>query len=454
MTRPAAPVKSDRAARRVFVSGQTLDPHARDIFRSVPAIVLAAFLIVPTLHAERRRAVQKPLPPPTFSGEVVRIFQKHCQECHRPDGLAPFSLLRYAEAAKRAAMIDFMVEARKMPPWKPVDGCRELVGSRALSPREIATIKRWVNTGAAEGDARDLPPDRTFDSAWRNGPPDIDLGLDELFTPPARSDTFRCFVLSDEVESTEYFSAVDFLPVPTDSIHHAIAYVDTSGEGDRLDQSDPEPGYSCIGGPGFIPAGLLGGWFPGASPTVLPAGVAVERPAGSKIVMQVHFSPHDDVPEPADMRIGLYGSHSAPERRFQFLSVENRSFTIPAGDPAYQITASYEIPFDIHAVTIGAHMHWLGSRAVVDAHLPTGQTICLLQIDDWDLKWQGMYVFQDPVSLPAGTIVRIESTYDNSEFNPRNPSYPPHDVSYGEEASSEMSIGYLGYTLDAEKLVP
>ena len=39
-------------------------------------------------------------PAPTYHKDVVRILQEHCQDCHRPNQVAPFSLLTYEQARK------------------------------------------------------------------------------------------------------------------------------------------------------------------------------------------------------------------------------------------------------------------------------------------------------------------------------------------------------------------
>src|SRR5438132_12067113 len=52
---------------------------------------------------------------PTFSKEVVRIFQTSCQNCHNPIGVAPFSLITYSDAIKYTESIKFDVVNLKMP---------------------------------------------------------------------------------------------------------------------------------------------------------------------------------------------------------------------------------------------------------------------------------------------------------------------------------------------------
>src|ERR1700679_2353107 len=56
-------------------------------------------------------------PPPTWAHDVAPILMGHCVECHRPGQVAPFPLLAYRDAAKRARFLAKTVVARVMPPW-------------------------------------------------------------------------------------------------------------------------------------------------------------------------------------------------------------------------------------------------------------------------------------------------------------------------------------------------
>src|SRR4051812_27603675 len=78
---------------------------------------------------------------PTYHGEVVRILQKHCQDCHRPGQVAPFSLLTYEQARKRASDLATVTERRQMPPWHAsrAEG-GPFRDARVLSEAEIATL--------------------------------------------------------------------------------------------------------------------------------------------------------------------------------------------------------------------------------------------------------------------------------------------------------------------------
>src|SRR4051812_39797210 len=78
----------------------------------------------------------------TFTKDVAPIFQKSCQNCHRPGSIAPMSLLTYEEARPWARAIKQRVEARQMPPWH-VDrtvGIRQFKDDPSLTDQEIATL--------------------------------------------------------------------------------------------------------------------------------------------------------------------------------------------------------------------------------------------------------------------------------------------------------------------------
>src|SRR4030095_10281910 len=106
----------------------------------------------------------------TFSNQIVRLMQNHCQRCHHPDGHAPFSLMTYEEAYPYARAIRSAVASRRMPHGvfaaRLESGCGDVdtfEGPRRLLDSEIAMFVEWVNADAPEGNRNDLPPLMTFD---------------------------------------------------------------------------------------------------------------------------------------------------------------------------------------------------------------------------------------------------------------------------------------------------
>ena len=418
-------------------------------------VITVASVVAGASKQHAVRPVAHPVSGPTFSKEVVRVFQDHCQSCHHPGDIAPFSLMDYASAKPYATLIKVMTQTHQMPPWKPTDGCGEFTNARGLSASEIETIAKWVDNGAPEGNRADLPTPIDFSSGWTLGQPDLALSYSEKFTPAANGDTYRCFPLKTNATSNQWVSAIDVHPGDRKTVHHVIAFIDKNGDSERLDAADPGPGYTCFGGPGFSindpGAATLGGWAPGTIASRLPQQVAMALPAGARVVLQVHYHPHDANPQADSTEIGIYYAKTKPQQQLYILPLINDQFTIPPNDANYKVVAPPNGPFvsplGVHLWAIYPHMHLLGRKMNVQAETPNG-TQCLINIDDWDFNWQGMYLYKTPIALPSGTKLTATAFYDNSTDNLRNPNYPPKPVSWGEQTTDEMCIAFLAFTVD------
>ena len=129
--------------------------------RGIPALAFVMGTFVPALAGAAVPAN------PTFTRDIAPIFQAKCEACHRPESIAPMSLRTYAEARPWARSIRSRVEARQMPPWhidKTV-GIQEFKFDRSLSDDQIATIVKWVEAGAPQGDLKDMPSAVTWPSS-------------------------------------------------------------------------------------------------------------------------------------------------------------------------------------------------------------------------------------------------------------------------------------------------
>ena len=132
--------------------------------RALATVTVLSVLLVPaTIHAQVAGAAQGRV---TFTADIAPILQRSCQACHRPGSIAPMSLMTYEDARPWARSIKQNVAERKMPPWfvdKTV-GIQRFKDDRSLSDEEIATIARWVDSGAPRGNPADLPPPVTFET--------------------------------------------------------------------------------------------------------------------------------------------------------------------------------------------------------------------------------------------------------------------------------------------------
>ena len=416
-------------------------------------ILLLALAIALPLFAAKQRVVRHPRPAadtPTFSKEVVRIFQQHCQTCHRSGDIAPFPLMQYSDAKPRASLIKIMTQTRQMPPWKAAEGCGDFRDERRLTAAEIATIAKWADAGAPEGNPADLPAPRTFSDGWELGTPDLVLANNEAFTPPPHQDTYRCFTVPTNLTSDKWVRAVDTHPGDRQTVHHVLTFVDTTGDSVRLDEAEPGPGYTCFGGPGFSTTGSLGGWAPGQRALELPQNVAFRLPAGSRLVMQVHYHPHGHDTKADRTSYGVYFSSDPSPKELRFLPIINQTFTIPPNDPNYRVDGAFPfpLPFPVKIWVVAPHMHLLGRRMEVNYTPRNGEAQCLIRIDDWDFNWQGTYRYKQPIDVPAGSRLTLTAYYDNSSNNPHNPNNPPKPVSWGEATTDEMALAFVGVTIE------
>ena len=401
----------------------------------------AAVIASLSLASSRERAA--PAPTPTFNKDVAPILFRHCASCHRPGQVAPFSLLSYRDAAKRASLIAAVTARRYMPPWKPLPGYGDFADANSLTEEEIATLGKWAAAHAPEGDSRDLPPAPQFAEGWQLGPPDLILKMPHAFAiPPDGEDIYQCFVLPMNLPQGAKVRAVEVHPGNRQVLHHALLYLNNDGSAREREQDTAGVGYRCFGGPGVRTAGGLSGWVPGAAPRLLPEGVAMTVPQGSDLVMQNHYHPSGK-PETDQSELGIYFAKEPVTKTVFSIPLMHRWLSIPAGDAAYQVTTTFVAPIDLEVISVAPHMHLLGRSMRVSAALPDGRDEPMICIKDWDFNWQGRYQYREPLLLPKGTRIEIEATYDNSAGNPKNPHSPPQTVHWGENTTDEMCLAFI-----------
>jgi len=121
------------------------------------------------------------------------------------------------------------------------------------------------------------------------------------------------------------------------------------------------------------------------------------------------------------------------------LQLENDiKLDIPAGQSDFLVTDKFTLPVDVNLLAIYPHAHYLGKDIQAAATLPDGSTKELIHIPRWNLNWQAVYRYAEPVFLPKGTAVELRYVYDNSDDNPLNPNHPPVRVRAGNRSSDEM----------------
>ena len=391
--------------------------------------------------------------PVSFYKDVVPILQNRCQECHRPGEIGPMSLITYQQARPYAASIKEQVLLRTMPPWGADPHVGKFANDRSLSQREIDTLVAWSEGGAKEGSALDAPAPRNFIDGWNITKPDIELKMPHAFHVPASGDTdYQYIVFPTNFKEDTWVTMAELRPSVRAAVHHALVFVREPGNTWLRDEAEPGIPFSTKEG---LKRGDVSGkgsdlfltYTPGVLPEVWPSGQAKMIPAGSDLVLQIHYSP-TGVAVDDQTTLGLVLAKEKPERRILSLRDGTGVFEIPPGAANYEVLSTMTLRNPAVVNSLMAHMHVRGKNFEVRALWPDGRTETLLRIPKYKFNWQITYKLETPLSLPAGTVLQTIAHFDNSANNPLNPD-PKATVHFGEQSWEEMTIAFVDIAVDA-----
>jgi peroxiredoxin len=364
----------------------------------------------------------------TYAKQVSRIIQKHCQECHRPEEIGPFSLLTYDDAKKRASRIREALVEERMPPWHADPRHGKFLNDRRLPPEELDTLLAWIDSGTPKGDDKDLPPPVKFVKGWKIGEPDSVFTMEQEFKVPATGVlNYQRFTVDPGLKEDTWIQAAECRPGNRAVVHHILVYI--------LKPGTRNP-YSPDG-----TAATLAGWAPGDMPVIYPSGTARLIPANSKLLFEVHYTPNGT--EQTDRSsVGVIFAKKRPERVAETNILANLTFKIPPKEGNVKGKMVFTFPEDALVLSFMPHMHLRGTSATYVATYPDGKTETLLSVPDYDFGWQSVYRFAEPLKIPKGTKLTWSGTWDNSPDNPRNPD-PTKEVIWGLQTWDEMQNGWM-----------
>ena len=400
---------------------------------------------------------------PTFSRDVAPILQRSCQRCHQPTGIGPMSLLTYREVRPWARSIRDRVERRLMPPWHldPTVGIQGYKNDISLTPDEIDTVVRWVDTGAPEGDPADLPEPLEFPraDAWEveamlGRPPDVIVrakpytvvanGQDQWWEPEIEFEGF---------DVPRYIRAAEFkpsYPIGIKVTHHGHA---------TLRAPEPPEGEERPPSVRLVGMGIGKRW------DVLAEGIGKLLPPGPGTVrFSLHYFPvGEEVTEAAEVGVWLYPEGEVPEK----VTAGERQFYVDGTHRERLRASDILIPPHGHLVledqyvmeqpaliqSFRPHMHMRGTEMSVTALYPDGRRELFSSVNRYDHTWQIAYIYDDEAQplLPKGTVLMLRSKFDNTAANRINPD-PDQWVVFGARGVDEMSHAWIGITYldDAE----
>ena len=401
----------------------------------------------------------------TFNKDVLPILQRNCQACHRPGQVAPMSFLTYQSTRPWAKAMKAAVAARKMPPWFADPQVGHFTNDRSLKQRDIDTIAKWADNGAAEGDAKDAPPPVQWPEGWQIQPDIIVKG--PTTDVPARpknnviewisvtvpsgfkEDTWITSVqIKPEYPAVTHHICLGFNPPRPDTQYFVPEWQDKDRGEDGSALPDKGPTFGRFNGrarsmaedcylPGNIAADYRG------------VNAAKLVPAGSDITLNLHYTPNGTAVTD-HVQIGFTVAKEPPERRYLSLSssapTNPKLFAIPPNDPNWQSPPA-EVTFDqdVELVYLMPHMHVRGKDMTYTLEYPDGRKEVILNVPHYDFNWQLGY--DTSIKVPKGTKLHVDAHFDNSPNNKFNPN-PNKTVYYGEMTWEEMMFPFFGVVVD------
>jgi hypothetical protein len=404
---------------------------------------------------------------PTFSKDVAPILYKNCVSCHQPGNIAPMSLLTYDQARPFARSIKAKVVAGTMPPWHAEAPVGTFSNDRRLTDAEKDLITRWVDGGAPQGDAKDMPkPPRAVDG-WEIGKPDVVFTMTKPFDVPASGEVdYQYIEIPTNFTEDKWVSAIELKPGALSVVHHILAYAR-----DPNASAPPTPTFKPVGpsapprpaqtgadaqaaGQQRAPRGtpprnvgvLIATTAPGTNAMSWEPGQAMLLKAGTILTFQLHYTANGTAASDRSS-IGLIFAKEPPRQEVHSSAFVNATFAIPPGATDYKIDSAIEFTQNARILALFPHTHLRGRSWEYRLVYPDGRSEVVLSVPHYDFNWQTYYEFAKPLSVPKGARLEASAKYDNSAANRSNPD-PKIEVHWGEQTWEEMQYSGITFIVD------
>ena len=402
--------------------------------------VIAALLAVPSVAAAQSQNGRQV----TFAKDVAPIFQKKCQECHRPGAMAPMSLVTYADVRPWARSIKARVASREMPPFH-VDrtiGIQSFKNDPSLLDWEVETIVKWVDNGVPMGNPADMPPPRQFGdpNAWQIGEPDIVVKFPKYLVPAESPDLYGDLFADIPIDSDRYIKAIQTRSATAVShkvVHHALSYT-----------VSPD---SIVGDMSNEGGQFLVEYASGKNAEVYPEGSGVLLKAGEKARVSYHTHSYgEDTNMEIELGMVLYPKGYVPSkiRWSKQLAQPSVPLDIPPG-PVARSDGYVFMHKPAKIIAFQPHMHLLGVKQCLELIYPSEGASAKTEVANcinFNNSWHLTYNYADDAQplVPAGTVLHNIQWHDNTTANPRA-SDPRNWVGNGSRTVDEMGFFWIGW---------
>ncbi len=381
----------------------------------------------------------------TFSKDIAPILQRSCQQCHRPNGVAPMALVTYEDARPNAMAMMRRTGIRDrqgtMPPWyveKDI-GIQHYKDDPSLSDEEVAAIASWARNGTPEGDRADLPTPLVFEDAvgWRLGTPDLVVSTLEVTVEGDAPDWWGDLpgTVIEGLTEDRYVKSVEI---------REINNVRESGGRDR----------ATVGGLFVFHHMFFSTRAPGAGSTTWPVHEVGRNPdifaqesgrllrAGSTLVPTSIHMHSNGTDTRAHLEVGFKFhpvGYEPTYRQAGYIVANGSDIDIKPEEGNQELHAYTVLQQHTKIVTFEPHLHAPGQRMCLEAIW--GFNIETLVCTGYDHNWVRGYAFEDDYQplLPSGTILHIIGYMDNTAAN-RNIPDPRNWQGAGNRSVANMFI--------------
>lgn len=373
----------------------------------------------------------------SYEKDIAPILESKCVSCHSDGGIGPFALSNFKKLHTRVDMIREVILTRQMPPWHADRNHGKFQNDRSLTVEEERKLLAWIDEGAKRDESAADPLEAAAAAAKHGafalGEPSLLLQLPSVQEIPAEGVVdYRYITVPTGLTEDKWVKAIEVQPTNRAVVHHALIFVAYPKEYRHI-QPRSNGGLN----------GYFGAYLPGAIIEPYPNGSGQFLPKGSALIFQMHYSTTGKV-ETDQTKMALYFHESKPAKVYEIEAASETDFRIPPNEQAFPVVADEEFERGAEVYGLSPHMHFRGGSARFLAVMPDQSVNTMLNVPFYQFDWQPMYFFEEPILLPEGSRVKVEGTFDNSVFNPKNPN-PNAWVFFGEQSFEEMFIGYVAY---------
>lgn len=328
-------------------------------------------------------------------------------------------------------------------------------------------------------------------------------------SPAGTKDLYHCALIDPGFTEDRYITKSLITPGNSAIVHHSILFlVEASKAATARAKDNNGQGWTCFGAPlnnlgVFDGTPWLGAGVPGNQGNPQPVGTGVFVPAGSLLVLQVHYNllggsgsdassvelttvrasqsggnlkamQIDPLAAPVDLPCpkgtvrnanpaldlcNRSNSMADLQDRFGFgVALTANMLEImcghqpPTDDPKkahtkkVTVTCTQALPAGVLR-TVTPHMHLLGVSWKATASVG-GRSVPVLNVPHYNFDQQTTTVLKKPITVPSGSTITFSCTFDptlRSKIG-QTKDLPPRYVTWGDGSADEMCMAILGRT--------